>query len=93
MFHSVSFLIFYKPYGQDCVTSVNKLEIIGKKKMHTLHYAQHKMTLESGQNVLTVLLKHDIAVPHSCEAGACQSCLLQATDGEIPSTATSGVKR
>jgi ferredoxin-NADP reductase len=48
--------------------------------------------LEPGETVLTGLLRHGIAVPNSCRAGACQTCLMQATDGAVPAAAQRGLK-
>jgi NAD(P)H-flavin reductase/ferredoxin len=45
-----------------------------------------------GESVLDCLLRHSIDVSYSCKAGACQSCLMQASAGEIPASAQSGLK-
>jgi len=39
-----------------------------------------------GETVLDCLLRNDLAIPHSCKAGVCQSCLLRATEGVVPTT-------
>ena len=44
------------------------------------------------ETVLETLLRAGAAVPNSCRAGACQSCLLRATNGEVPLAAQSGLK-
>ncbi|PCI08716.1 MAG: oxygenase [Gammaproteobacteria bacterium] len=31
-------------------------------------------------------------IPHSCRSGICQTCLMQATDGEVPAAAQAGLK-
>lgn len=60
--------------------------------MPRIHYQDQSITLEDGQTVLDSLLAqgHDIA--NSCRAGVCQSCLLQATEGTVPSKAQAGLK-
>lgn len=45
-----------------------------------------------GESVLDALLRHGVAVPHSCRAGACQSCLLRASQGRVPAAAQAGLK-
>ena len=48
--------------------------------------------LEEGESVLDGLLRHGVGVPHSCRAGACQSCLMRAEQGEVPEKAQAGLK-
>ena len=50
------------------------------------------ITLEAGQTVLSALLEHGYDIPHSCQAGACQTCLMQALSGDIPVEAQAGLK-
>jgi NAD(P)H-flavin reductase/ferredoxin len=45
-----------------------------------------------GESVLDALLRNGVAVPNSCRAGACQSCLLQATAGEPSKASQAGLK-
>ncbi|CAM3753912.1 2Fe-2S iron-sulfur cluster-binding protein [Parendozoicomonas haliclonae] len=44
-----------------------------------------------GESVLDTLLRNHAQVPWSCRAGLCHSCMLQATDGLIPSAAQIGL--
>lgn len=46
----------------------------------------------AGESVLDCLTRHGVAVPHSCKAGACQSCLMEVTDGAVPEAAQAGLK-
>jgi len=55
-------------------------------------FDQKQIELEDGQSVLSVLLNQDYAIPNSCQAGVCQSCLMQAVEGEIPEAAQVGLK-
>ena len=48
--------------------------------------------LDEGESVLDGLLRQGVEVPHSCRAGACQSCLLRAERGEVPAKAQVGLK-
>jgi CDP-4-dehydro-6-deoxyglucose reductase len=48
--------------------------------------------LEAGESVLECLLRHGKPVNSLCRSGACQSCLLQATAGELPKAAQVGLK-
>ncbi len=51
-----------------------------------------KIEIEDGQSVLSALLNHNYEIPNSCQAGVCQSCMLQAVEGDIPATAQAGLK-
>ncbi|HEX8819341.1 MAG TPA: 2Fe-2S iron-sulfur cluster-binding protein [Archangium sp.] len=48
--------------------------------------------LDEGESVLDGLLRQGVTVPHSCRAGACQSCLMRAERGEVPAKAQVGLK-
>ncbi|WP_241757905.1 2Fe-2S iron-sulfur cluster-binding protein [Myxococcus landrumensis] len=48
--------------------------------------------LEPEESVLDGLLRQGVAVPNSCRAGACQSCLMRATSGDVPDAARVGLK-
>jgi ferredoxin-NADP reductase/ferredoxin len=60
--------------------------------MFQLRYNGRTYPVEAGQSVLDALLAHDQAVPNSCRAGVCQSCLVQVTEGEAPGSAQKGLK-
>jgi CDP-4-dehydro-6-deoxyglucose reductase len=49
-------------------------------------------TLEPGETVLNGLLRQGVAVPNSCRAGACQSCMMQATAGAPSPDSQKGLK-
>lgn len=55
-------------------------------------FKDQRIDLQPGQTVLTALLDHGQAIPNSCRAGVCQSCLMRATDGDIPQSAQAGLK-
>lgn len=45
-----------------------------------------------GESVLEALLRQGEQVPHSCKAGACQSCLMRVLKGAVPAAAQKGLK-
>ncbi|MGD8484671.1 MAG: FAD-binding oxidoreductase [Thioalkalispiraceae bacterium] len=51
------------------------------------HYRQQK-----GESVLATLLRQNVDIPYSCEVGACHTCLMRRTDGEVPESAQPGLK-
>jgi CDP-4-dehydro-6-deoxyglucose reductase len=60
--------------------------------MPMIHYADQSLAAQEGESVLDCLLRHGIAIPHSCKAGACQTCMLKGRDGDIPEQAQAGLK-
>lgn len=60
--------------------------------MAELSCGGRRIALEPGESVLDALGRAGISVPSSCRAGACQSCLVQVTRGEIPERAQLGLK-
>ncbi|MCA0369624.1 MAG: 2Fe-2S iron-sulfur cluster binding domain-containing protein [Proteobacteria bacterium] len=58
-----------------------------------LTYKGKAYALFENESVLDCLLREHVPVPHSCCAGACQSCMMQAVDGSvIPGKAQEGLK-
>lgn len=57
-----------------------------------IEYEGQSFTIDRGDNLLEALLRNGHAIPHSCRAGACQSCLMQAIEGEVPAAAHIGLK-
>ncbi|MFW2374290.1 MAG: 2Fe-2S iron-sulfur cluster-binding protein [Gammaproteobacteria bacterium] len=55
-------------------------------------FEDKQITLSAGQTVLSALLDHGYDIPNSCRAGLCQSCLMQAVDGQVPDDAQQGLK-
>lgn len=60
--------------------------------MPHIRFAGQAHLVEEGETVLDTLLRAGHSIPNSCRAGACQSCLLKATSGDIPAQAQSGLK-
>jgi NAD(P)H-flavin reductase/ferredoxin len=48
--------------------------------------------LNDGETVLEALERQGVAVPNSCRAGVCQSCLMRATAGAPPAESQKGLK-
>lgn len=44
------------------------------------------------ETVLDTLLRNEVVVPYSCRSGHCQSCLLQASKGDVDERAQKGLK-
>jgi CDP-4-dehydro-6-deoxyglucose reductase, E3 len=60
--------------------------------MASVIFEGHTYPLEPGETVLDALLRTGVAVPNSCRAGACQSCLMKAERGPIPPSSQRGLK-
>lgn len=59
---------------------------------NSLNYNNNQYIINENESVLYCLLRENIDVPHSCKSGVCQSCLMQANDGDIPLKAQKGLK-
>ena len=60
--------------------------------MASVQFEDSIVQVPSGSSVLEALLEEGHDIPNSCRAGSCQSCMLQATDGDIPAAAQRGLK-
>ena len=60
--------------------------------MTRLKYNNKVFDVSAGHSVLDILLENGQAIPNSCRAGACQSCLMQVTKGNVPEKAQKGLK-
>ena len=60
--------------------------------MPAIHWDGERHELLDGETVLDGLCRNGVAVPNSCRAGVCQSCLLRASSGPIPPLAQIGLK-
>ena len=58
---------------------------------HLLHYEGRQVETQGHETVLDALLRVGIEVPFSCKGGSCHTCLMQCTEGEIPSRAQRGL--
>ncbi len=55
--------------------------------MGLLIFENKLIATQTGESVLAALLRSGVDVPHDCQAGVCQSCLMQAEEGFIPAVA------
>ncbi len=62
--------------------------------MATVTYQQHQLQLDVNDDgsLLDALLAAGHAIPHSCRAGTCHSCMMQTLVGTPPAAAQSGLK-
>lgn len=60
--------------------------------MATVQFEDSMVSVASGSNLLEALLHAGHDIPNACRAGACQSCMMQVLDGELPAAAQQGLK-
>lgn len=60
--------------------------------MPKLTLGEQSLTTNEGESVLECLERNGVRIPSSCRAGACQSCLMRATSGEVPADGQRGLK-
>lgn len=60
--------------------------------MTQIKFNDEIFSVSSGNTVLDTLLENGKNIPNSCRAGACQSCLMQVTKGNVPEQAQKGLK-
>ncbi|MEY3210940.1 MAG: hypothetical protein RIT28_1421, partial [Pseudomonadota bacterium] len=60
--------------------------------MPTIHWRDQAIEAQTGQSALDALLNAGVGIPHACRAGACQSCLVRASAGELPPQAQAGLR-
>lgn len=60
--------------------------------MHHISFQGERYSVADGESVLDCLLRHGLAMPHSCKAGVCQSCIMRVTGGPIPERAQSSLR-
>lgn len=59
--------------------------------MPAIYYQQRSYTTADNESVLDTLLRHHVAIPYGCRAGACQACTLQADIKLIPEDCQQGL--
>ncbi len=60
--------------------------------MSVIDFEGARFELAAGESVLDALLRNGKEIPHGCRGGACQSCILRGTAGDIPAKAQAGLK-
>ena len=59
--------------------------------MGTLIFEDTPVNIAPGETVLAALLAAGVDLPNSCQAGVCQTCLVQALEGRPPAAAQQGL--
>jgi CDP-4-dehydro-6-deoxyglucose reductase, E3 len=57
----------------------------------SLTFEDKPVKIAPGETVLTALLAAGVDLPNSCRAGACQTCLVQAVEGNPPAVSQQGL--
>ena len=60
--------------------------------MPFVRYEGASYALAEGESVLAGLLRHGVAVNHSCKAGVCGACMMRAVSGSVPQRTQAGIK-
>lgn len=60
--------------------------------MKQIYYKNSNYKLNENESVLDCLLRENEEILYSCKSGVCQSCLMQAIDGEVPGKSQIGLK-
>lgn len=55
-------------------------------------FRDRSLASEEGESVLVCLSRNGINIPHSCQSGVCQSCLMQLREGTMQPEAQGGLK-
>ena len=59
--------------------------------MPDIYFKDSAYSCAVDESVLDTLLRHNIAIPYGCRAGACQACILQADHSQIPEDCQQGL--
>jgi len=57
-----------------------------------IRFRGRSLDLRDGESVLECLERSGEQIPSSCRSGVCQSCLMQATSGDVPPESQKGLK-
>ncbi|MFK5914228.1 MAG: FAD-binding oxidoreductase [Woeseiaceae bacterium] len=60
--------------------------------MSKITFNNQEMHNLKSETVLDTLLRHNIDVPFSCKSGLCQTCMLQASKGDVPESSQKELK-
>lgn len=60
--------------------------------MTGITYKGSAFACENGETVLDALLRHKADVSYSCRKGTCLTCLVKATDGDVPEDAQKNIR-
>ncbi len=59
--------------------------------MAQVEFEGRRYSLQPNETLLEALLRQGVALDYGCKAGVCHSCLLQATEGDMPQQARQGL--
>ncbi len=60
--------------------------------MPKITFSEHSYECLSDETVLECLIRNNVEVPSSCQAGACQTCMMKVTQGSVPGESQAGLK-
>ncbi len=60
--------------------------------MAEIVYDDTSFSCANGETVLDTLLRHRVDIPYSCKTGTCLSCLVKATEGDVPEEAQKKIR-
>ncbi|MFC1750097.1 2Fe-2S iron-sulfur cluster-binding protein [Pseudomonadota bacterium] len=60
--------------------------------MPKITFADQSYDCNADETVLECLLRHNVVVPSSCQAGACQTCMMRVITGSVPAESQAGLK-
>lgn len=60
--------------------------------MTDITFEERTYSLLEGETVLEGLIRNGVQVPNGCRAGACQACVMQVQEGELPRNSQAGLK-
>lgn len=60
--------------------------------MPTIQYNDTTLDVDSNKSILEAFLESGVELPNSCQAGACQTCIMEAIDGEVATQAQEGLR-
>ncbi len=73
------------------VEKISRGVFLRMKAMTTIHFAGKAYVCEPRQTLLDCLQTQGATVPSGCRSGICQSCLMRAQEGAVPSLAQQGL--
>ena len=60
--------------------------------MPTINFLDRNYECNANETVLECMQRHNVAIPSSCRAGVCQSCIMKVTNGNVPIESQAGLK-
>lgn len=60
--------------------------------MASIFFNDQSYVLNENETVLDCLLRHGVEASYSCKSGACQACLMQSPNADLPPSSQAGIK-